>query len=279
MISVVIPTYNEQLVIKDCIESLLKQKKVIHEIIIVDDGSTDDTVSIVRFLGSTHANISVFKKKHKGPGEARNYGASKGKGSILVFVDSDMTFDPLFLFDLTKPIIDKESKGTFSLNEYVSNWENAWARCWNYNQGINNKHRISRQFSKSSPVFRAIERQEFEKVGGFSSIGYTDDWTLSRKLGYKATIAPHATYYHKNPDTLESVFKQARWIGKNEFITDGVRKYINLVHYSIPLSVIIGVYKSFVYREYRFIVFKLVYDSGVFKSILEAILCQSSKYN
>lgn len=278
MISVVIPAYNEQSVIKDCIESLLKQKKVEFEIIVVDDGSTDDTVSIARFLESTSRNIRVFEQKHKGPGYARNEGVLKAKGSILVFVDCDMTFDPLFLHDLTEPIIQNKTKGTFTLHEYVENWNNVWARCWNYNQNIESKRRIDKQFSMASPVFRAIKTEEFKKGGGFSLTGYTDDWSLSRKLGYKATVAPGAVCYHKNPDTLSNVFNQAQWIGKNEFIVKGIKKYINAIRYSLPISLTIGVVKSIRYKEARFILFKLTYDFGVFLSIVKIISGKKSRY-
>lgn len=266
MISVVIPTYNEQLVILDCVSSLLNQKKADFEIIVVDDGSTDDTVSFVRSLQS--AKVKVYEKKHQGPGVSRNFGVSRSKGEIIVFCDSDMTFDDHYLYELTKPIVDKKRKGTFSNDEFVSNWGNVWARCWNYNQGIKSKKRIGDEYTKNAPVFRAILKTEFEKVGGFDPIGYTDDWTLSRKLGYKADAVNGAICYHKNPDSLEEVYKQASWIGKNEFMIKGFRKYINLIRYSFPISLIIGILISLLYGEIRFIAFKITYDFGVWFTII-----------
>lgn len=268
MISVVVPAYNEQPIILDCLDSLLKQKLVEFEIIVVDDGSTDDTVSLVRSKQSE--KIKVFQNKHLGAGIARNLGVLKAKGNILVFCDSDMTFDSHYLYQLTKPIADKKSKGTFSKDECVSNWGNAWARCWNYNQGIKTKKRIRDEYRNNAPVFRAILKTEFEKVGGFDPIGYTDDWTLSRKLGYQADAVGGAICYHKNPSNLDEVYTQALWIGKNEFMVKGIRKLFNLVRFSFPVSIIIGILKSLLYGEIRFIPFKIVYDLGIWLAIINS---------
>lgn len=134
-ISVIIPSFNEIGVLEECIESLGFQTERSFEIIVVDDGSTDKTLEILKNLVSTIPNFSFYSQKHTGPGAARNLGAKFAKGKILVFVDADMTFDKDFLINLTKPIEDKSSRGTFSKDEFVSNWNNVWARCWNINEG------------------------------------------------------------------------------------------------------------------------------------------------
>ncbi len=270
MISVIIPTYNEEKVIGQCLISLLDQKDVNFEIIIVDDGSTDQTLSEVNKQQKTNNKIKIFKQKHQGPGMARNLGVTKAKGDILVFVDSDMTFDKYFLKELTQSIERGKTKGTFTKKEFVSNWENIWARCWNYNLGIKENQRIPDSYPNSAPVFRAILKKEFEKVGGFDSIGYTDDWSLSRKLGYKSTVVEKALCFHKNPEDLYEAYLQAKWIGKNEFLSKGFRRYINLIRYCPPVSLIVGIIKSIIYKQPKFIQFKLIYDQGIFISIIES---------
>lgn len=264
MISVIIPTYNEEATIHYCLESLFKQKDSDFEVIVVDDGSTDNPI---RQLAEKNKNLRYFEQDHKGPGSARNLGAKHAQGDILVFVDADMIFDQNFLFELTKPIKDKLTKGTFTKSEYVSNWDNVWAKCWNYNQGIKEKIRIPKEYPNTAPVFRAILKSEFERVKGFDSIGYTDDWTLSRKLGYQATTTK-AVCYHKNPASLKEVYQQARWIGKNEFIIGGFKKYFNLVIYSFPFSFLSGLVMVAIYQEPKCLPFKLMYDFGVFISII-----------
>src|SRR3990167_4182565 len=96
-VSLIIPAYNEEEVIGNCLKSLLKQTFKPLEIIVVDDGSTDNTISIVKNCQLPTVNCQLFCQKHLGPGSARNLGASKAKGEILIFVDADMTFDKNFV--------------------------------------------------------------------------------------------------------------------------------------------------------------------------------------
>ena len=139
-ISVIIPTYNEAQVIGECLLSLAKQSIKDFEVIVVDDGSTDDTLTVITKLQVSY-KLHVTRQKHQGPGVARNLGAKQAKGQILVFVDADMIFGKDFLRFLVKPIIEGKYKGVFSKEEYVSNWDNVWAKCWNFNEGWEHKKR------------------------------------------------------------------------------------------------------------------------------------------
>lgn len=216
--SVIIASYNEERTISACLESLSQQTVLPKEIIVVDDGSIDNTVKIVRqcIKGSlTHQLINA--STHSGAGAARNLGAKKASGDILVFVDADMRFASDFLAILTEPICSKSAKGTFWRNEFVSNWNNWCARFWNYRRGQFVPRTIPASYPKVSPVFRAIAREEFQRVDGYSQDrGYNDDWTLSEKLGYKAKSTP-AVVYHENPDDLSSVFTQSMWSAQRTY--------------------------------------------------------------
>ncbi len=86
-ISVIIPVYNEEKVIADCLSSLQKQT-VKTEIIVVDDGSTDKTESVVKSLNSPL--VKWISRKHSGlPAVVRNRGIKKSNGNWLAFLDSD----------------------------------------------------------------------------------------------------------------------------------------------------------------------------------------------
>lgn len=267
-VSVIIPTFNEEKVIMACISSLLSQSKEA-EVIIIDDGSTDTTTLKLRGAGE---KVKVFEQNHKGAGEARNLGAKHANGQILVFVDADMTFDKDFIKNLVEPIEKRESKGTFSKDEFVANWDNIWARCWNINSNLPPKRRLPLNYPDHQKVFRAILKSEFDKVGGFSKGGYTDDWTLSEKLGYEAEAVEKAVFYHKNPESLEEIFKQAKWIGKRQYKLGIVGILIGLLRSSLSISLIIGFYKSIINLNLYFFVFKVIYDLGIFVGIAEMVL-------
>lgn len=277
MISVIIPIYNGESTIEDCLASLCRQSFMPLEIIAVDDGSTDETGKVIKEFIRSHVNcrVRLFRIVHTGPGLARNFGAKCARGRILVFADSDMTFDPDFLDKLTRPIFKGKTKGTFSREEEVANWQKPLARCWNYFNGLKDKSRISKHFEHTSPVFRAILKSEFRKIGGFDPIGYTDDWTLSRKLGFEASKADGAKYYHINPETLPEVFRQARWIGKNEFISGTVgRRIFNLFRYSPFYQLPRAVYLYLKFRQWQILPLTIVYSLAVTFSVMAAFFSE-----
>jgi poly-beta-1,6-N-acetyl-D-glucosamine synthase len=282
LVSVIIPVYNEEKAIADCLQSLASQTYHPFEIIVVDDGSADGTVRIIGNWKLEIGNLILLKQNHLGPGLARNLGASRAKGEILVFVDADMTFDQDFIKDLVGPILKGQTIGTFSKNEMVANKKNLWSICWNINRNVPPDRMLPVNYPDEAPVFRAILKKEFDKVGGFDTTGeYTDDWSLSQKLKVKSTLAPGAVYYHSNPSTLSEVWHQARWIGKNEFISGTLlRKIRSLIQYSLPVSLVISVYKSIISGQMlaqrsfsgvgSFVIFKLTYDLAIWTSVVRA---------
>jgi glycosyltransferase involved in cell wall biosynthesis len=270
-ISIVIPAYNEEDAIIDCLSSLDKQAHSNFEVIIVDDGSTDNTPKLIKKYKPDKYKLTIIKQNHKGPGAGRNLGSNKAAGEILVFVDADMTFDKDFLKKLVKPIDSGKEKGTFSKEEHVSNWENIWARCWNINAGWADKRCHPENYPDKQKVFRAILKSEFNKVGGFEPGGYTDDYSLSEKLGYEAVVAKEAKFYHKNPSSLFEIFRHAKWVGKRPYKLGALGFIVALIRASLPVSLIIGLIKSIIKFQPAFLIFKVVYDFGIFLGILEYI--------
>jgi len=266
-VSVIIPTYNEENVIKDCLESLARQSYKDMEIVVVDDGSVDKTLAEIR---DAKYEIRVFKQKHKGAGAARNLGARRAKGDILVFMDADMTFAPDFIKKLVGPIIKGKVVGTFSKEEFLANKDNLWARCWNINRGFPADRMHPSDYPDTQKVFRAITKSAFNKAGGFDEVaGYTDDWSLAEKLGVEAVVAPGAIFYHKNPDNLGDVFSQSRWMAKRRYKLGAAGGLIALARVSLPVAAVLGIVKALVHGLPAFVPFKIVSDLGAFLGILE----------
>ncbi|AZT99660.1 bifunctional glycosyltransferase/CDP-glycerol:glycerophosphate glycerophosphotransferase [Brevibacterium linens] len=88
-LSVVIPAYNASDHIEACIRSVLNQKGVSLEVLIVDDGSTDDTVEKIRAFTSGDSRVSILQGDNEGPARARNKGVDAAGGKYLAFADAD----------------------------------------------------------------------------------------------------------------------------------------------------------------------------------------------
>ncbi|MES2971089.1 MAG: glycosyltransferase family 2 protein [Patescibacteria group bacterium] len=87
LISVILPTYNRAHTISKAVQSVLEQTYQKWELIIVDDGSTDNTKEIVGSINDSR--IHYYYKANGGPSKARNYGISKSKGKWIIYLDSD----------------------------------------------------------------------------------------------------------------------------------------------------------------------------------------------
>ena len=97
MVSVIIPAYNAERYIDDCINSVIKQTYDNIEIIIVDDGSHDSTPRILDEYAEKYTNVRVFHKKNEGVSVARNYGIECAKGDYITFVDADDVVSSSFI--------------------------------------------------------------------------------------------------------------------------------------------------------------------------------------
>ena len=88
-VSIIIPVYNREKCILACVESILKSEYPLWEIIIIDDGSTDSSLSIIRNISANDSRIKYYHQENSGVSAARNYGLSVCSGEWVTFVDSD----------------------------------------------------------------------------------------------------------------------------------------------------------------------------------------------
>jgi len=100
MISIIIPAYNAEKYISETINSVLNQTYNDWELIIVDDGSTDDTAKIVKAFCEKDNRIQYFYKKNSGVSDTRNYGMEKSKGEYIALLDADDLWNEDKLFTI-----------------------------------------------------------------------------------------------------------------------------------------------------------------------------------
>ncbi|MBQ9861539.1 MAG: glycosyltransferase family 2 protein [Clostridia bacterium] len=91
ILSIIVPVYNTEKFLRECLDSLLDQvvDKALYEIICVNDGSTDDSLSILCEYEANNQNISVYSTENRGVSSARNIGVKNANGKYIWFVDSD----------------------------------------------------------------------------------------------------------------------------------------------------------------------------------------------
>lgn len=206
-VSVIIPAYNAQETIKALLDVLLDQdlSKNEFEIIVVDDGSTDKTGFRVKKYP-----VVYFKQKNKGAGAARNLGAKKAKGEILVFVDSDCLVPDNWLknhyqkqqnkdFSIIGGGVKKPKEGNYlAWTDYFSSWHNA-----------------HEDLEKHKPEYvpslnLSVKKKDFEKIGGFWEKKLTgedvDFCFRARKTGVKILFIPSLAVWHQTP-TLKGWLK------------------------------------------------------------------------
>jgi len=234
LVSVVIPTYNEERDIQSCLDSLKKQTYKKIEIIIVDDGSNDKTKEIVKKNGAL-----LLEQEHQGPGKARNLGVGKAKGEIIILIDADMSLFEDYIEKIIKPVIKREEIGSIESLQY-NKQDTKMQECWGKVVGDEGKKDRGR-----SPTTRAIAKKDFLKLGGFDShYGYADDQTFFYKYGITFKILDGVKCIHSTPEDFKGVFKQSRWIGSStlgKWIKIPIINFlIVLLLYAIsPLTIII----------------------------------------
>lgn len=104
MVSIIVPVYNVQDYLRDCIESIRKQTCRDLEILLIDDGSNDKSGEICDQYSKIDSRIRVFHKKNGGLSSARNIGLDNIKGEYVCFIDSDDTIDSMFIDELLQTL-------------------------------------------------------------------------------------------------------------------------------------------------------------------------------
>ncbi len=209
MISIIIPVYNSEGTVENCLDSLLNQSyNGEYEIIVVNDGSTDNTVGIVE-----RYPVKLLAQQHRGPATARNLGAKETKGDLLLFIDSDCVADSNWVQEMTKPFENSDVVGV--QGSYRSKQFEIVARFAQYEiEERYEKMGKNRYIDFIGSYSAGYRRDIFLNAGGFDEnfpIASGEDADLSFRLsseGYKMVFNPNAIVYHKHPDSLFEYLNQ-----------------------------------------------------------------------
>ena len=121
-ISAILPCYNIGKYLPRCLDSILRQSFPYWEVIIIDDGSTDNTLEIGRRYASEHQRISVYHFKNQGVSQARNEGIRYAKGELIHFIDPDDYIEP-DCFKVCYETYQKYGADCIHFNKYIHRWD------------------------------------------------------------------------------------------------------------------------------------------------------------
>lgn len=95
--SIIIPVYNAEMYLEETVESIMMQKFQDYECLLIDDGSQDESLQLMRKLAKKYSQIKIFSHKNQGPAYTRNIGIENAEGEYLLFVDADDCLKPNIL--------------------------------------------------------------------------------------------------------------------------------------------------------------------------------------
>ena len=210
-ISVIIPVFNGELYIQKCLDSLLDQEVKPREIIVVDNGSNDNTVALV----GSYEGISLLEEKRPGAGMARNKGSKNARGSILAFIDADCRAERDWIKEAWRIMENREAIHGLLGVAYGVN-QNLWAVFFQrrYDDFIKEIHDDDGRLLKIDTKNFFIRREVFQNAGGFdTAIGNSEDVDLGIRLhlaGYRIEYKTSVAISHWNPTSLSSRLRVRR---------------------------------------------------------------------
>lgn len=250
--SVVIPLYNKEAFIESTLQSVLQQSFDDFEIIIVDDGSTDQSFAKVTNL--KHPKVLLFKQQNQGVSVARNFGIEQAKGKYIALLDADDTWYANHLFEQKKQIDTFPNAGLYCNNYEIFHNEHLCKKA-TFNFSYHTECLIVEDYFKASIINSlawtsavSFSKDNFIKLGRFNPNYKTaqdlDLW-IRFALNYPVSFNPTITmsykfYVDESLSKNEFEYNQIRYnftksYIKEEFINPSLKLYMDANRYALAI--------------------------------------------
>lgn len=232
MISLVVPAYNEGLVIQPAIRSLLELDYPNYEILVVNDGSSDDTYEKALAVAreSTHVPVRVINKRNGGKADALNTGMAHARGEFILNMDGDTKLSSNALRACIGHF-DNPRIGAVAGNVKVLNRDTLWAKIQSveYIEGLA-LARKAQSYLRSVIIIPGplgmFRKSVLQQAGGYDHDTFAEDCDLTLKLlmrGWQIAYEPAAIAWVETPSRLLDLLKQRyRW---TRGILQAIRKH------------------------------------------------------
>jgi cellulose synthase/poly-beta-1,6-N-acetylglucosamine synthase-like glycosyltransferase/spore germination protein YaaH/peptidoglycan/xylan/chitin deacetylase (PgdA/CDA1 family) len=218
-VSVIVPARNEEKVIRQTISTLLSSDYPNFEIIVVDDGSEDQTAAKVKEAFGQDPRVRLYEQENQGKAEALNFGLAQSRSEIIIALDADT----LFKTDTIRKLVcrfELKELGAVAGNAKVGNRVNMITR-WQALEYITSQNLDRRAFDALNCItvvpgaVGAWRRDLILAAGGFTGDTLAEDTDLTisiRRMGYDIAYEDKAIAFTEAPDRLRSFLKQRfRW--------------------------------------------------------------------
>lgn len=230
-VSIMIPAHNEESVISDTVENILKLDYEHFEIIVIDDRSSDNTASVIKDLENKYNNVTAFiRPKDAFPGKSAvlNDALVCAKGEAILVFDADARVNPDFLSKLI-PNLEPQDVGAVQARKVIRNKdENILTRCQNNEMTMDTHFQVGRDSVKGAVELRGngelIKRQALEDIGGWNNYTITDDLDMSTRLhikGWDVRFCKDAIVYEEGIIYLWPLYRQRR-----RWLEGTIRRYL-----------------------------------------------------
>ena len=218
-VSVLIPAFNEARVIEASVRRVLASEDVSLEVVVIDDGSSDDTSAIVAAAFGDEPRVRLLTLKNGGKAHALNQGLKLAKGEIVIALDADTQFEAATISRLARWFADP-AIGAVAGNAKVGNRHNLVTR-WQgveYVTSQNLERRALAQFDAIMVVPGAVgawRRAALDSVGGYpvDTLAEDQDLTIAiQRQGWRIACDPDAIAWTEAPETFRALARQRfRW--------------------------------------------------------------------
>lgn len=254
LFSIIIPLYNKKNSIAETIQSVFAQSFIDYEVIIINDGSTDNSETVV--LSFTDSRMHYFLTENKGVSKARNLGIQKAKGELIAFLDADDYWYPNHLEVLSELYQKFPDAGLYNTSyEKRFNYKTTFIADFKNIDSNSQSLMIVDDFFESSTIDSiawtsacAVPKHVLEIIGDFDTnithgAGEDTDLWIRIALTHKVALATYVTATYQldadnrisNTDTLKRNFIDLRKFAEEEKSNPSLKNYLDQNRYAISI--------------------------------------------
>ena len=189
LVSIIIPVYNRAQMLQEAVESALKQNYKPIEIIIIDDGSSDETSELAHSLAKRHSNVSCIRTENQGPALARQTGLEQARGAYIQYLDSDDLLDPNKLVQQVAELQATTSADVVYCRQALADSngkiiEDNWMRTGEQHKTMFPAMLAGRIWGTPAPLYR---HTLLDKAGAWKKLSNLEDWEYDCRLAIYST--------------------------------------------------------------------------------------------